>query len=204
MIKNCANEYYIKGYCQRHYQQLYHYGKIFDRTRNDPNEIIIEGNVCTMFLYDKHNDIKAKTFFNTRHLEKVKKYKWCITSQNYVYHSSCNLKLHCLLFSVPENMVCDHKDRNKLNNLDSNFRICTNAENLRNREKSKNNTSGFKGVIKNRNKWRSVIRVNNELIQLGTFISKIEAARAYNLAAKKYHGEFAKLNRIAIRIVGRR
>jgi hypothetical protein len=31
---------------------------------------------------------------------------------------------------------------------------------------------------------------------LGSFINKLDAAKAYNEAAIKYHGEFAKLNEL--------
>jgi hypothetical protein len=35
---------------------------------------------------------------------------------------------------------------------------------------------------------------NGKKIWVGRFKTQIEAARAYDAAAKKYHGEFARLN----------
>ena len=64
---------------------------------------------------------------------------------------------------------------------------------------NKNNTSGYKGVFKNVNKkfpWKACINVNCEKIYLGQFRTKEDAAKAYNEAAIKLHGFFARLNEI--------
>jgi hypothetical protein len=43
-------------------------------------------------------------------------------------------------------------------------------------------------------KWRAQIMLNGRLIHLGYFTDPVEAAKAYDEAARKYHGEFASLN----------
>jgi hypothetical protein len=90
----------------------------------------------------------------------------------------------------------DHANRNGFDNQKKNIRICTKKENCRNRLKSRNNTSGFKGVFwyKPTKKWRAQIQINYKHKHLGYFGSKIEAAKAYNNAAIKYFGKFANLN----------
>jgi hypothetical protein len=69
---------------------------------------------------------------------------------------------------------------------------------MRNCKISINNTSGFKGVsfVKKNNTYKSAIKLNKKTIYLGYYIDPIDAARAYNDAALKYHGEFANLNKI--------
>jgi len=42
--------------------------------------------------------------------------------------------------------------------------------------------------------YRAAICCNGKEIRLGCFVTEIEAAKAYNEAALKYHGEYAKLN----------
>jgi hypothetical protein len=98
-----------------------------------------------------------------------------------------------------ENDGCiDHKNGNGLDNRKENLRICTHAQNMRNRKMHKNNKSGFKGVRwrKNNQNWAAEIRVNGKSKWLGVYASKLSAAIAYNKGAIIYHGEFARLNQI--------
>lgn len=95
-----------------------------------------------------------------------------------------------------DKMRVDHKNGNGLDNRRCNLRIATKAQNDWNRGRQKNNKSGFKGVYwrKDRLKWSVEIKANRERLCLGVFTDVIEAARAYDQAALKYHGDFARLN----------
>ncbi|KWN80831.1 hypothetical protein WM24_23635 [Burkholderia ubonensis] len=90
--------------------------------------------------------------------------------------------------------VVDHINGNRSDNRKSNLRICTNAENQRNRGKNKNNTSGFKGVTfhKFSRLWKAMIKVDGKDIFLGYYRTPEEAHEAYCSGAEKYHGRFAK------------
>jgi hypothetical protein len=104
--------------------------------------------------------------------------------------------MHCVIMNTPAGMRIDHKDLNGLNNTRNNLRNSTHAQNKQNAGKYSNNTSGYKGVSwhKRIEKYTAQIVVNGKRINLGYFYDLKDAALAYDEAAKKYHGPFAKLN----------
>ena len=108
------------------------------------------------------------------------------------------LYLHRLVIDAKKGEYVDHINGDTLDNRRCNLRICTNSENLRNSKTRIDNTSGYKGVSykKERKKYIAYININKKRIFLGYYNSKIDAAKAYNIGAKKYHGEFARLNKI--------
>jgi hypothetical protein len=89
----------------------------------------------------------------------------------------------------------DHRNRNGLDNRRDNLRVCNHSENVCNRKVQKH-TSIYKGVYWNtsRKGWQALIRSNLKSHYLGVFNSEVLAAKAYDEAAQKYHGEFAALN----------
>lgn len=54
--------------------------------------------------------------------------------------------------------------------------------------------SGYFGVYRDGARWRATIIINSKGHRLGTYVSPIDAARAYDAAAIKHFGEFARLN----------
>ena len=77
------------------------------------------------------------------------------------------------------------------------MRAATRRQNGCNRHKYSDKTSSqYKGVCwhKRHKKWQASIGVERKMMSLGCFTDEVEAAKAYDAAAKKYHGEFACLN----------
>ena len=109
-----------------------------------------------------------------------------------------NCSMHREVIKVPDNMFVDHINRNGLDNRKANLRPATVSQNARNCAKSRRRTfcSRFKGVTWHRGKklWQTKIVLNQKHIYIGSFKDELQAAKAYDKAAKKYHGEFAVLN----------
>ena len=95
------------------------------------------------------------------------------------------------------NICVDHISGNTLDNRKKNLRVCTRTENTRNSKISIRNTTGYKGVTyhKREKKWLARITVNRLRMHLGYFKTPEGAAYAYNEAAIRYFGEFARINK---------
>ena len=85
--------------------------------------------------------------------------------------------------------LIDHKDGNPANNRFWNLRLCTHAENMRNRK----NTKGYSDRRKNKwspPNWRMQIKVDGKMIRK-SFSTEAEARAAYEKASLELHGEFS-------------
>lgn len=111
-----------------------------------------------------------------------------------------SILMHRMIYSMKHKTLpkmLDHIDRNRLNNQIANLRPTTARENGLNREVNVNNTSGFMGVIyrKHSDKYESRFMFNNELMSLGLFPLKREAAIARDLfALDKYGKDYLSLS----------
>jgi hypothetical protein len=85
----------------------------------------------------------------------------------------------------------DHKNGNPSDNRFANLRIATHCQNMQNAKKRR---AGLKGVVwaPERGKWTAAITANRKFIHLGYFPTELSAHEAYQKAAMKLHGEFAR------------
>jgi hypothetical protein len=136
--------------------------------------------------------------------EIVEKYVWYIKKgrkDRLMYASTpifkdgkrATITMHRLLANAKPGQHVDHVDGNGLNNYE-NLRITDRSGNGANRPRNKTTVSRFKGVYPNGAGWRSEIRVRGKRHLLGTFPTKQQAARAYDAAAERHFGEFARTN----------
>lgn len=103
--------------------------------------------------------------------------------------------LHRFIMNAPDGVQVDHCNLDGLDNRRANLRLATNAQNHCNIP-SQPERLGLRGVERLRRNagYGARIKVNGELVRIGPFKTAEDAARAYDMMAKHYHGEFATLN----------
>jgi hypothetical protein len=143
----------------------------------------------------------------------LSKFKWHASLKHSGFYARRNnptgsgpsmLLMHREIMGNPGCLV-DHRNGNTLDNRRENLRLASFAQNSANRHVFEN-TSGFKGVsfqpytqktgkrAKRSKPWRASICSDKRHICIGYYSSAEEAAAAYDIAAAKYHGEFARTN----------
>ena len=202
-VKGCGRMFYAKGWCVRHYRQMIKYGKVYGNPtklkQGETNRCVSENDVCKIELYDKEGNVRDYTVIDAEDYNKIKDLKWSLDGRGYVTHcreNGISSKFHRVIIGALDNETADHIDGDPLNNRKVNLRMCTHHQNTWNNRTPKNNTSGYKGVHwnKEKRKWGAGIKYNYKKLFLGYFDDKIEAAKAYNTAAIKHFGDFARLN----------
>lgn len=132
--------------------------------------------------------------------ERLRGFAWQLqwTPKLYVarYEGDECILMHREIIAAPDGTRVDHRDGDGLHNWRSNLRLCTHAQNMRNRKKHKNGRSIFKGVAFSEGRIRARINVDGVRHNLGAFPTELEAALAYDEAALRLHGEFASTNKM--------
>ena len=134
----------------------------------------------------------------------VDQYSWIDTGRGYIARNHERIgnyrkrtQLHRaigdrMFGGIPKNKIIDHIDRNPKNNCRENIRLATYSNNQWNRVKSRNNTSGYKGVVqlKKTGRFIAMVGYKNYLVRIGSFPTVEEAYEAYCAIGSKLHGKF--------------
>lgn len=125
--------------------------------------------------------------------------KWFMSGvypATYLKDEKRTIKMHRFVMDAPDGKVVDHINMDVFDNRKSNLRLCSIAENTRNRKVRKDSKSGYKGIYY-RNDHKSYIAylvINRKRIVLGERNTLEKAIDVYNNGVKKYHKDFARLN----------
>jgi len=84
----------------------------------------------------------------------------------------------------------DHRNLDSLDDRWDNLRLATKTQNRQNQGLKRINSTGYKGVYLQSNRWIAQIRKQH----IGCFNTAEEAARAYDIKAEEFYREFARLN----------
>jgi hypothetical protein len=138
---------------------------------------------------------------------RLKNYNWYLSGNGKEFYAFRNIKIrpgktkmvsmYREIMNHPAHLLVDHQNNNPLDNRRANLRLATHSQNACNRPKMRGKTtSQYIGIYfeKRTGRWIARIEHNNKRIWIGRYDSEIDAALAYDDAAKKYHGEFARLN----------
>jgi hypothetical protein len=111
----------------------------------------------------------------------------------------CSLLAHRVAWAIETGSwprdALDHINGERTDNRFCNLREATRSENARN-SRQRAGASRFKGVTWHETSevWRARIRLNGTNASLGLFASEIDAAKAYDAAAREHFGAYARPN----------
>ena len=146
-----------------------------------------------------------------RFADELRKHRWHCDSDGYARHDIyCGMQdgkqkarhvyIHNEVWrlagrTIPAGQELDHINGDPLDNRIENLRVVTHQQNSCNR-KSQCGSSRYKGACwhKAKGKWHASIMHNGKRIHLGYFANEIEAAKAYDTAARRLFGEYARCN----------
>lgn len=155
-------------------------------------EPIFEDSICKIPL--PHN---KSALIDSEDYEKVKNYKWSVNRAGYVISNESHriedhryIYLARIIMEAPDDLLIDHIWHNKLDNRKSELRFATPSQNNMNMVLRKDNTTGFKGIDKKKNRYRARIQVDNKEICLGWFDKIEDAVAARKRAEITYHKEY--------------
>jgi hypothetical protein len=134
----------------------------------------------------------------------LKRWKWRKSKQGYAVRSSYDrgrsitIRMHRLIAKTPDGMETDHINGNRLDNRRVNLRNVSVNQNHWNSSKTSRNKSGYKGVYWSdyHKAWRAEIACRGKKEFIGLFPDPLSGAKAYNAAAIRLFGPYARLNRI--------
>ncbi len=136
-------------------------------------------------------------FVDDEDYDELNKHTWHINNTGYAIRYLNKEKgkprkavlMHRGIMCAPKGMVVDHINHNQTDNQKNNLRVCTHAENLKNRKSKKGKVVGVYWA-KKYNRWETSIGIDGKLIHLGTFQDYEEAVKIRQEAEIEYFGEY--------------
>ena len=153
------------------------------------------------FIYTTREGTLRRALYSEEDQDLITQFTWRIDRDGFMRRNSprdSSKKQTTIFFHkiVGERLGFSHAltilrlNGNPGDNRRENLRSVTKQQAHRYRGKHYNNQSGFKGVVKQRRKFRAQTTLNNKSIIIGYFDSAEEAHQAYCDYVRPLHGEF--------------
>ena len=179
------------------------YEQLIETLKNSKNLIRPQDHYCLMQVFDNcQKEYLVKVDYGD--IRALSKIKWRAQKHGYSYiqivasfEGTTIIQAREILGIRKTDTLCDHINGDPTDNRRGNLRVATHSQNMRNRASLKKDKK-YKGIYycKDRGLWAAQIFIEGKQKALGRFLTEKQAAIAYNQAAIKSYGEFAKLNKI--------
>lgn len=179
-------------FCIMHYARTLQKGSPYAWSINNPYPYTIIGDTGYIMVKNPDGSHQAILIVDRDMTEKAASIKWSICSRGHARYQPKSIYLHHFVYG--KKIMLDHINRNPRDNRINNLRETDAQLNHGNMRRESKNTSGYKGVVRGGKKWTAQIRVNYQIMNLGTYEFKEEAAVAYDVAAIQAFGDHALLN----------
>lgn len=119
-----------------------------------------------------------------------------LKSTEYARATMKSIRMHRLIMGAKPGEEIDHRNGDGLDNRRCNLRFCMRSQNVCNTSKRKDSPNQYKGVhqVRSSRKWIARIQVNGKRLHSMSCQNELQAAFAYDDLARKYFGQFARLN----------
>lgn len=177
---NCEKKHHAKDLCRLHYLRFKKYGSTEDTRHHKagtPEHIAW----CRLRQRCNNENDKSYSYYGARGISVCKRWD---EFENFIEDMG----------NRPTNKHSIDRIDNDGNYEPTNCRWVTKAV----QNYNKRYRDSYRGVYQTGSKWLAKINHNAKDVYLGTFITKEEAAKAWNEAALKYRGEEAALNTIGV------
>lgn len=191
--------------CSKHMHQYHKYGKFLDniqRTNQDLNDYVIDGDVVIFNLYGQNNMKNGEFKIDLEDLEKVKYHKWRLSTSHVATglpYRGTQRDLSYVILDLPKNYFSEHPDAvvdhincDPMDNRKENLRLTTQGANVKNKSFMSSNTSGFIGIWydKRRQTWNPEIGNEYRRVHLRREKTLKEAVYARYIAEETLFKEF--------------
>jgi hypothetical protein len=191
----CGKKVKSSGYCSKHAEQVRRFGHVISTKFDKKYAKIINENIAHIPLGE--GGLQGYAIIDLEDIW-LEKHNWYKSNNGYAtaWINGKDVMLHTLLVKRRKGFDTDHINRDRLDNRRCNLRVVNRKHNTWNREKTRQNSTGYKGIQfdKERNQFRAHLNTNGKLWRSKRYKNIMDAVNAYNIKIKEIRGKFAVLS----------